>query len=122
MRQRCNVTDITAFNVIIVPGDIGSEMGRIESVFRILVERYDLVCYIPGNHEAWKRGTVTGDSPRDSIEKLRTVVACARRCGVAVSPVRITCSQENSSENGGSVVIIPMHGWYHSGWDKGTSL
>jgi hypothetical protein len=36
------------FTVFIVPGDIGSEIDRIESVLRNLVSNYDAVCYVPG--------------------------------------------------------------------------
>ena len=48
------------FTVILIPGDIGSEIDKIESVLHVLVKNYDAVAYIPGNHEAWKRGTKAG--------------------------------------------------------------
>lgn len=36
------------FTVFIVPGDIGSEIDRIQSVLQNLVNNYDAVCYLPG--------------------------------------------------------------------------
>jgi hypothetical protein len=36
------------FTIFIVPGDIGSEVDRIEAVLRNLVNNYDAVCYLPG--------------------------------------------------------------------------
>ncbi len=51
-----NKIDDDAYTVIILPGDIGSEVDRIEIVFKHLVNNYDAVCYVPGNHEAWRRG------------------------------------------------------------------
>jgi len=53
---KARVDDADAYTVIILPGDIGSEVDRIELVFNHLVNNYDAVCYVPGNHEAWKRG------------------------------------------------------------------
>ena len=51
-----NNHDDDAYTVIILPGDVGSEVDRIEMVFKHLVNNYDAVCYVPGNHEAWRRG------------------------------------------------------------------
>ena len=51
-----NKIDDDAYTVIILPGDIGSEVDRLEIVFKHLVKNYDAVCYVPGNHEAWRRG------------------------------------------------------------------
>lgn len=52
IRERCvrsaQDTAEEAFTVFIVPGDIGSEVDRIESVLRNLVSNYDAVCYLPG--------------------------------------------------------------------------
>jgi len=110
--KNCICEDSAAFNILILPGDVGSEMEKIESIFMLLVDRYDLVCYIPGNHEAWKRG----ENSSDSVQKLVKVVQCAKRCGVMVNPLRLTLSKEDGSV-GLSVVILPLHAWYHSGWD-----
>ena len=66
---------------MIVPGDIGAEVDRIERVFQSLVSNYDAVCYVPGNHEvstnpndssphdvdlAWRKGTRQGISATTS--------------------------------------------------------
>ena len=53
IREHClrNPSDANAFTVLIVPGDIGAEVDRIERVFRMLTSNYNLVCYVPGNHE-----------------------------------------------------------------------
>ena len=44
------------YTVIKLLGDIGPEVDRIEIAFKHLVNNYDAVCYVPGNHEAWRRG------------------------------------------------------------------
>lgn len=52
IRERClrSAEDeaVDAFTIFIVPGDIGSEVDRIEAVLRNLVANYDAVCYLPG--------------------------------------------------------------------------
>lgn len=56
MRERCqrSAEDVEndVFTVFIVPGDIGSEIDRIQSVLRNLVNNYDAVCYLPGMETA----------------------------------------------------------------------
>eukprot|EP01031_Cornospumella_fuschlensis_P042836 gene42836-52341_t len=47
----------SSYTVMLVPGDIGSEMDKVERVFRVLANRYDCVCFVPGNHELWRRGS-----------------------------------------------------------------
>jgi hypothetical protein len=52
IRERCTRSEEDAandvFTIFIVPGDIGSEVDRIEAVLRNLVNNYDAVCYLPG--------------------------------------------------------------------------
>ena len=70
-----------------------------------MVESHDAVCYVPGNHEAWRRGTKLGDSTsattpelrtstttrmsEDSVQKTFEIVAKARECGVHTGPLRV---------------------------------
>ena len=103
VRENCvrNVEDSDVFTVIILPGDIGSEIDRLENVFRILTASYDAVVYVPGNHEAWRRGIAAGGSATspenraenrmatDSITKLVEVMDKAKDLGVYVGPIRI---------------------------------
>ena len=53
VRERClrQSGDQQAYTVMIVPGDIGAEVDRIQRVFESLALNYDAVCYVPGNHE-----------------------------------------------------------------------
>lgn len=103
VRENCRrqEDDIDAFTVFILPGDVGTEIDRLQSVFEILTQNYDLVIYVPGNHEAWRRGTAAGGSAMnpelradnrmaaDSVLKLKEVLQCAESCGVKTGPVRL---------------------------------
>ena len=119
------------FTVLIVPGDIGTEIESLGKVFDTLTANYDAVVYCVGNHECWRRGTAAGGSPthpeartpgtdrqaRDSIEKIVEVLRCARTRGVFVGPVRLT-----NARKGSGVTIMPLQSWYHAGWDKEPDL
>lgn len=103
VREKClrKSEDQDSFTVFLLPGDVGSEMDRLESVFRHLTANYDAVVYVPGNHEAWRRGIAAGGSAtrpeeradnrmaENSIIKLQEVLDCARASGVYVGPLRI---------------------------------
>ena len=53
---KVNEIDTNNYNIMIVPGDIGTELESLDRIFSILSTNYDAVCYCIGNHEAWRRG------------------------------------------------------------------
>jgi predicted phosphodiesterase len=124
------------FTVLILPGDVGSEIERLEQVFKTVVANYNAVVFVPGNHEAWRRGIAIGGSATipderaeermaiDSTVKLREVLQRAKLNGVFVGPLRIQSLVSNNAQGApspvnpaSSVVIFPLYSWYHSGWD-----
>ena len=128
--------DEGVFTVLILPGDVGSEIERLEQVFKTAVANYNAVVFVPGNHEAWRRGIAVGGSATipderaeermaiDSIVKLREVMQCAKLNGVYVGPLRIQSLISNIARDApstvnpaSSVVVFPLYSWYHSGWD-----
>jgi hypothetical protein len=133
VRENCKrrAEDQGVYTIFIVPGDVGSEIDRLESVFKVLTNNYDAVVYVPGNHEAWRRGIAAGGSATrpeertamanrmadDSIEKINEVLDCARSCGVFVGPLRIQHADRSSG-----VAIFPLYSWYHASWDKEPEL
>jgi len=120
VREKCkrrpeDVAD-DAFTIFIVPGDIGSEIDRIKTVLQNLVANYDAVCYLPGNHEAWRKGTAAGGSAKDvtsdpsvarpenrmatdSVAKLVEVLQCAEECGCFVGPLRVELAAKDNDDN-----------------------
>lgn len=99
--------DENVFTVLILPGDVGSEMESLEKVFQTLIENYSAIIYVPGNHEAWRRGVAEGGSSTipderaedrmasDSVEKLNKVISMAQRMGVYVGPLKISGVQNS---------------------------
>jgi hypothetical protein len=61
------------FTIFIVPGDIGSEVDRIEAVLRNLVNNYDAVCYLPGTTVARCECCYACSMQRSSGDRLRLV-------------------------------------------------
>ena len=107
--------DSDVFTVFIIPGDIGSEIKSIRSIFKMLIEQYDVVIYVPGNHEAWCQGiggngTLTGAT--DSVLKLAEIISMAQACGVHTGPVRVS-----TADSSRALCIYPLYSWYHAGWD-----
>jgi len=74
IKNHCQRTihDIDYFTILLIPGDIGSEMIQVSKAFSHFVKNYDVVCYIPGNHELWRRGSTKDPSKEcaDSISKF----------------------------------------------------
>ncbi len=53
IEEHCVPASRDAFNILIIPGDVGTDIEMLIKVFGVLSKAYDLVCYIPGNHETW---------------------------------------------------------------------
>jgi predicted phosphodiesterase len=117
------------FTILILPGDIGTEVDRLEHIFMFLKSQYNLVCYIYGNHELWRRGTMLGDSTvsvttpdkrtsttnrmsNNSIDKFYEIMNKAQECQLCIEPIRIISKSSSSA-----VTIIPLYSWYHTDWD-----
>jgi hypothetical protein len=124
------------YTIFIIPGDIGSEIDRIAKVFQVLTQQYNLVCFIPGNHELWRRGIRDGGSAlypeirsenrmaENSIIKLQEILQCAEEYGVCTGPIRLVFPsiinpvEEVSSTSTRGLLLMPLHAWYHSSWDR----
>jgi len=107
--------DSDVFTIFIIPGDIGSEIKSIRSVFDMLVAQYDVVIYVPGNHEAWCRGSGNNGSETcatDSVQKLAEIISMAQACGVYTGPLRVS-----TADSSRALCIYPLYSWYHAGWD-----
>lgn len=144
VKEHCQKTqddvDKEVFSVFVIPGDIGSEVDRIESIFKSLCASHDAVCYVPGNHEAWRRGTQLGDSTSatepekrtasstrmspDSVCKIVEVVELAQACGVYTGPLRIVLADTKDLPKAEQVAVgvFPLYSWYHPGWDTEPDL
>lgn len=97
--------------MFITPGDVGTNVEHADFVFKHLTKNFDLVAYLPGNHESWSKSS----KAQDSVEKLAAIFKCAQNNGVFIGPVRI--SYDIMEENNG-LCLFPIQGWYHSSWDR----
>jgi hypothetical protein len=82
--------EVNCFSVFICNGDLCTDILNLRKSFRILKDRYDEVCFVPGNHELWRRGSEDKGSIRkgnisyapNSIIKFNEVISCAKGCGI----------------------------------------
>ena len=109
--------DDDVFSVFICAGDISHDVDVIRDTFAHLKAQYDEVCYVPGNHDLWRRGSAlpAGGAGKQSapcsVTKLNEILQCALAQGVTVGPLRIHTNSH------GNLYIYPLYAWYHSGWD-----
>ena len=107
--------------ILIIPGDIGSEIDRIERVLSTLHPYYDLISYIPGNHEAWLRGEKykqlhEDGETWDSIKKLKEIYESLTKYeNIKFGPIKVTYPAHPGVMR--YLVIQPLHAWYHKSWD-----
>jgi len=66
---------------LILAGDICESFGDLESVFRLMSERFAKVFWVPGNHELW----TTRPTEPSGVARYEALIALCRRYGV-VSP------------------------------------
>src|SRR5947209_10482811 len=61
-------------DALICAGDITHTLAQIEKTLVTLQKRFQVVAYLPGNHELWVRY----QSTQDSLEKFRDIQNVAR--------------------------------------------
>ena len=85
---------------LLVPGDVGDDLDRLEEAWEILTERFASVTWTPGNHELWDR---RGTGLR-GVARYEALVAACRRAGVrtpADPPWRFDGA-------GGPALVVPL--------------
>ena len=95
-------------SVIVVAGDVGTNLECGELTLRLLSKAHDMVCYLPaGNHELgcatterWCRDNGR-EYPCDSIGKMLRLIDLCTDIGVCCSPLSVA-----------GVRIVPIYGWY----------
>jgi predicted phosphodiesterase len=91
-------------NVVVVGGDVSSNLATLRSTLARLKDAFDDVVFVPGNHDVW-----THDC---SVKKLLQVLGVCEELGVYTRPV-VFCNE---------LCIFPMQSWYSSSWDKEPDL
>ena len=95
-------------------------MDCIKRTLTLLVGNYDIVCYIPGNHELWELRRNTTNSKLNagkefnSIDKFADVLNTAIECGAYVGPVRV----QSLVRPYRAICTIPLYSWYHPSFDS----
>jgi predicted phosphohydrolase len=112
-------------SVLLLAGDLASDLSTLEEGLKYLKDKYDHVLFVPGNHELWcQRGDGAQKAP-DSIVKLQDVMDICARCNVHTKPLilEIDCSSKNEDlEKQGRVLLLPFLSWYHADFDTEPDL
>lgn len=113
----------STFSIFICPGDISAEISRISETLRLLKSNYDIVCFTPGNHELWRKGSCRGTSNGhlnlavDSIHKFNEVLEIASNAGAILGPLHVLNNAKDKV-----LSIYPLYSWYHSGFDSESPI
>lgn len=83
-------------DVLIVAGDIASNVEVIEETLVLLCSKFQHVFFVPGNHELW-----VGNGQLTSIDKFLHILKICDTLGVHIGPTRIN-----------NVWIVPLFSWY----------
>jgi predicted phosphohydrolase len=90
-------------DVLILAGDVSNDLKVLRATLVIACDRFGHVFFCPGNHDLWLHKE---DGCSDSIAKLRKIEAICQELGVHTSMGVV-----------GGVTIVPLHSWYHAGFD-----
>ena len=110
-------------SVLLLAGDLASDLSTLEEGLKYLKDKYDHVLFVPGNHELWcQRGDGAPKAP-DSIVKLQDIMDICARCNVHTKPLilEILCSLNNGTKQG-RVLLLPFLSWYHADFDTEPDL
>ena len=127
--------DESIYTVFICAGDVSADVAVLREVFLHLKANYNEVCFTPGNHDLWRKGSEklgqfkTDNNARKlahcSFSKLHEVLQCADDCQVRTGPLRLLrppSEAEAVTYLPSSIVIAPLFSWYHSSWDNENDL
>jgi len=127
-------------DILILAGDISHDLRQIDWCFKVLGQRFKLVCYVPGNHDLWLGSSnpsdlssfgsatleslnleVLGDNNcmasfelNDSLHKWELIRALAEYHGIALNEVCVSSAK-------GMVSIKPLLSWYDASFARFTS-
>eukprot|EP00931_Biecheleriopsis_adriatica_P070045 TRINITY_DN43842_c0_g1_i1.p1 TRINITY_DN43842_c0_g1~~TRINITY_DN43842_c0_g1_i1.p1 ORF type:complete len:386 (+),score=69.12 TRINITY_DN43842_c0_g1_i1:36-1193(+) len=97
-------------DVLILAGDVSDSVERLEVTFKLLLEKFGTLFFVPGNHDLW----VTDDE-MNSIQKLKSILELCRRLGVVTDARRI-------GDKGKGCWVSPVLSWHHQSWDTEPDL
>ncbi|WP_018415193.1 metallophosphoesterase [Teredinibacter turnerae] len=84
-------------DALILAGDISDSISRIERCFEQVCKRFEVVFFVPGNHDLW----VNRCGSETSLKKFGLLKSMCRQYGIQISRSHI-----------GNTEIIPLLGWY----------
>ncbi len=92
-------------DILIIAGDITSDIKLLEYVFKELKSCFLEVLYVPGNHDLW----VMDNNNITSIGKFYKIIEMAENNGIVTKPYTYKY-----------ISIIPIFGWYDYSFRKQT--
>jgi hypothetical protein len=90
------------------------EIAELEKFFAIIVKKFKVVSFVPGNHDFW---LVKGDkTSKDSVAKFEQMLALCKQYGVQTAPYLFEDELRSSK-----VWLVPLFSWYNEAFDDDES-
>ncbi|MCS1407693.1 MAG: hypothetical protein M2R45_00853 [Verrucomicrobia subdivision 3 bacterium] len=99
--------------ILLLAGDVASDPECVAQVLEALVDAFEFVFFVPGNHDLW----VSSEESANSVQRLEVLRALCERLGVLTEP---TVVQDHEGRN--AAVIVPLLSWYAEPEESPDSL
>lgn len=114
---------------LIVAGDISSSHGRVIETLKPLLDIFDSVHFVVGNHDVWvdkgeedRKSARSAGASECSIQKMLDTMDLCEELGVCTGPVRFTMNSGGQRTIPEDVYVVPLISWYHASFDKEPDL
>lgn len=91
-------------DLLIVAGDIAHKLSIIKDTLELLKNKFQQLCYVPGNHELWVKG-----ESNNSLDKFASILELCKQIDVNTQAIELE-----------SIAIVPLFSWYESSFDSET--
>ena len=88
-------------SVLLCGGDVATKPELMRQALRAMTRAYEIVFFVPGNHDVWVRSK----SEPNSLRKYEQLLAICEEEGVQTRPERLV------APDGRGVWIVPMASW-----------
>lgn len=95
-------------DVLLVAGDVSHERTKLRAMLQHVAGVFDMVFFVPGNHDLWSDRKAPAETEQTSLEKLHDILRLCAELGVETGPKEI---HDN-------IVVVPLLSWHHQSFDK----
>ena len=89
-------------DALILAGDVSHEFDELSATLEMLLKKFKMLFFVPGNHELW----LNNGNWQDSWQKLQAILDFCEQCGVHYKPLLLEPGAERP------LWVVPLLSWY----------